>query len=343
MQMKYESIFLTSLRSFCSVFAKILGIALALVVVFAGIMTLSGPNYMEPPSEPTIMPDAEGDRSLLSGSSPAILRIEIHGVVGMGDLTGEKIENILLDSRSDFLHGNRVKAVLLHIDTPGGTVTDANAIYMALMNYKSKYNIPIYAFVDGLCASGGMYIASAADRIYATTPSVIGSVGVILGPNFNFSQAMTQWGISALTLTEGKDKDALNPFRPWQPDEDASLRTIIKDLYFDFISIVSNARPLLTTDKLINQYGAHVFVAEEAAQKGYIDVPNSSYSVALKDLAEQAGLKEKYQVVKLSSPQPFFAGLARSFLRRDKIVHTLDVHPLYKPELSGKFLYLYVQ
>ena len=67
---------------------------------------------------------------------------------------------------------------------PGGAADDSVGIYRALCEYKKKYNVPIYAFVDGLCASGGMYIACAADKIYATPSSVIGSVGVIMGPLF---------------------------------------------------------------------------------------------------------------------------------------------------------------
>ena len=164
MEFNHESVFAAALRSFCKSIATILGIAIGIGLVGVGLAILVGPNFLPPKSQPQIMPDAEGNRTLLSGSTPAVLCIDFPGVIGVGDLTSEKIINVLLDSQEDFLRGNRVKAVLLHLDTPGGSAVDANTIYHALMDYKQKYHVPIYAYVDGLCASGGMYIACAGIR-----------------------------------------------------------------------------------------------------------------------------------------------------------------------------------
>lgn len=338
-----ESIFGASLRSFCTSFAAVVGILIAVVVTGFAFMVVMGPNYLPEKSEPLIMPDAKGDRTLLAGNTPAILRIDFHGVIGTGDLTSEKIQDILLDSREDFLRNNRVKAILLHMNTPGGTVSDADAIYRALLDYKVKYNVPVYAHIDGLCASGGMYIVSAADKVYATPTSTIGSVGVILGPSFNFSDAMTKLGIASLTLTEGKDKDTLNPFRPWKPDEGSSLKTIIASLYDRFVTIVTTGRPHLDREKLVNEYGANLFVAKEAEALGYIDVSGSDYSQTVSALVQAAGISEKeaYQVVQLYSPQPLFPEFVQGIFKPGKITHTLDLGGYLNSELSGKFLYLY--
>jgi signal peptide peptidase SppA len=294
-------------------------------------------------AEPMIMPDALGERALLPGNTPAILRIDFHGVIGMGDLTGDKIQNVLLDSREDLLKNNRVKGIFLHMDTPGGTVTDADAIYRALLAYKEKYKVPVYAYIDGLCASGGMYIVSAADKIYSTPASTIGSIGVIMGPMFNFADAMVKVGISSLTLTQGKDKDELNPFRAWKPDEGASLKTIMAALYERFVGIVTTARPNLNKEKLVNEYGANVFIAKEAQALGYVDDANSDYSSALTSLVQAAGIDDKtdYQVVQLYPPQPLFPALVQGAFKHGKIVHTLDLGPHINSELSGKLLYLY--
>ena len=336
-----ESIFVGAIRSFCTSIALILGLAIGIGLVGIGIAVLVGPNYLPPKANPMIAPDAKGSRVLLPGSSPAILRIDFHGVIGVGDLTSEKIDNLLLDSRDDFLRGDRVKAVLLHMDTPGGAATDADAIYRALLAYKEKYKVPVYVYVDGLCASGGMYISSAADKIYASPPSVIGSVGVIMGPNFNFSEAMAKYGIASLTLTQGKDKDALNPFRPWRPDEDSSLKAVIASLYDRFVSIVATARPQLTREKLVNDFGAHVFIAKEAEENGYIDVAGSDYSEAVHDLATAAGIEGKYQVVQLTPQHPFFDGLSQTTLPQ-KVLSWLGLSSPEKNQLSGKLLYMYV-
>lgn len=331
-----------AVRSFCSSFAVILGVVVGFAVVATILMVLSGPNYLPEKAEPMIMPDANGQRQLLPGNTPVVLRLDFHGVIGMGDLTGEKVQNVLLDSQEDFLRGGRVKAVLLHMDTPGGTVSDADTIYRALLDYKAKYKVPIYAYVDGLCASGGMYIVSAADKVFATSASTIGSIGVIMGPTFNFADAMAKYGIGALTLTEGKDKDALNPFRPWKPGEDDSLRDIMADLYDRFVSLVVAARPNLNREKLIQDYGAHVFIAQKAQELGYIDVADSDYSHAMAALTQAAGFAENdhYQVVQLIPPHPFFPSFVQS-LAPGKIKHTLDLGINFNSELSGKFLYLY--
>ena len=211
-----ESILKSTIRALFVSFAVLIGLILAVLVTILSVSTLMNNVSLPDKGTLTVSADAHGNRKLLTSSSPVILRIDIHGVIGDIDLNEKKITNLLYDSREGVLTGNRVKGILLHINSPGGLATDSSAIYHLLMDYKQKYHVPIYAYVDGLCASGGMYIACAADQIYATSDSVIGSVGVRLGPTFNVSQTMDKMGISALTLTEGKFKDALNPFRPWK-------------------------------------------------------------------------------------------------------------------------------
>jgi signal peptide peptidase SppA len=338
-----ESIFVGAIRSLCTSLATMLGIALGIGVIAMGLAFIIGPQYLPPKADPLIMPDAEGNRILLSGHTPAILRIDLRGIIGIGDLTSDKIESILLDSREDFLRGNRVKAILLYINTPGGASDDCDTIYRALSTYKTKYNIPIYAYVDGMCASAGMYIACVADKIYASPPSVIGSVGVRLGPVFNFSEAMTKVGVGSLTLIEGKDKDGLNPFRPWRPDEDADLRVIMGALYDRFITIVTTARPKLSKEKLINEYGAHIFIAKQAAELGYIDDGDMDYTRSLSALVAAAQIPEheNYQVVQLVPQHPFLNSLAQS-LTPHKFLQSLGLSsPINNPDLNGKVLYLY--
>ncbi len=338
-----ESIFIGAIRSLCTALATILGIAIGIGVIGMALSFIVGPQFLPPKANPVIMPDAQGQRSMLSGHTPAILRIDLRGVIGIGDLTSDKIDSVLLDSREDFLTGNRVKAILLYVDTPGGSSSDCDTIYRALSDYKAKYNVPIYAYVDGLCASAGMYIACVADKIYASPSSIIGSVGVRLGPVFNFSDAMTKVGVGALTLTQGKDKDELNPFRPWKPDEDANLRVIMAALYDRFVSIVTTARPKLTRENLVNDYGAHIFIAKDAEELGYIDGGDMDYSRTLTELvaAAQIPSTEKYQVVQLVPQRPFFNSLAQS-LSPHKFLQSLGLSsPINNPDLNGKVLYLY--
>jgi ClpP class serine protease len=205
--------------------------------------------------------------------------------------------------------------------------------------------VPIYAYVDGLCASGGMYIASAAEKIYASPSSTVGSVGIILGPAFNFSQTMDKIGVQSLTLTEGKDKDMLNPFRPWKEGEYDSLKTVLSSLYDRFVDVVVTGRPRIDKERLVNEYGAQVYVGNLAEEYGYIDAANSNYPTALKDLAKEANIPEgqSYQVVKMEIPHPFLSQFAdgKSPLLTGKISHHFQIGSNLSSEMSGKFLYLY--
>jgi protease IV len=345
MEFTRESIIGSAVRTFCKSFAAIIGLLLGAILVFIGVTMFSSPDIFPAKSSLMISTDAEGNRTLLSHTTPVILRIDIAGVIGMRELTSDKIRNSLMDSREGMLSGDRVKAILLYINSPGGTVDDSDGIYRALMDYKTKYQVPIYAFVGGMCASGGMYIASSADKIFASSSSIIGSVGVLIGPSFNFSGLMERYGVQALTITEGKDKDMLNPFRPWAPGEDASLRTITADLYNNFVSIVTNARPHLDKNQLITEYGAQIYIAKKAEELGYIDSADTSYNSALTELAQEAKLSagQPYQVFTIAPPRPFFADLTENKLSllSGKVTHHFQVNASMNSELSGRFLYLY--
>jgi protease IV len=345
MEFRRESIFVSGVRSFFNCFTGLLGFIIAIVVVICIITLALGPSSPKN-TELTILPDAEGKKELLADTAPVILQIAIDGVIGVGDITGPKFNQILVDSREDFLKNDRVKAILLRMETPGGTVEDSDHIYRVLLEYKERFRVPVYAYVEGMCASGGMYICSAVDKIYASPTSIIGSVGVMMGPFFNFSHVMEKIGIQSLTLTDGKDKDTLNPFRPWKPNEDASLKRISGFIYDRFVNILTQARPMLDKERLIKEYGANVFIAREAQELGYIDVADVGYKTALTDLVAAANIPAStpYQVVELTLPHNLFVELAKgeSPLFSGKIKHNVEIpSPLASPELSGKLLYLY--
>lgn len=343
-----ESIFVSALRGLIKSFAVVLGIALSILVVVLCIGLLSniaGGVTTPDKSELKLSADANWDRKLLPSSAPVLLRIDVHGIIGAGKLKEKNFKDMLVDSRTGALANNRVKGILLHINTPGGSANESAAIYHLIKQYKEKYNVPVFAFVEGLCASGGMYISCAADQIFASQSSVIGSVGVRLGPTFNVFEAMTKIGVDSLTLTEGKNKDALNPFRPWRPGEDDAIKAILADEYETFVGVVTENRKNLPKETLINEYGANVFLAEKAKELGYIDNGNAFYDQTLTALASAAGIKEgeKYQVLLIEPYQSVFKELTdnNSALFKGKINHIFPTGSFTNTELSGQILYLY--
>lgn len=295
--------------------------------------------------EPKIVPNAKNERTLLANSYPVILKVNITDELGTEQLNKKTIERILVESRENSFKGNRVKAILLNINTPGGTVTDSNAIFQMLKSYKEQYKTPIYAYVDGLCASGGMYVACAADKIFANDTSIIGSIGVLLGPFVNVHKLMEQVGIGAQTITAGKNKDEMNPFRQWKPDEGANFALITEYLYEHFINIVATNRPKISRDRLINEYGANVFAAPVAEEYGFIDGSNHRFNDVLALLAQEIGIDDDmYQVVEFESNSWFaslFKGKVNLSLLAGEIKHSVKLPYQLNPSYINQPLYLY--
>ncbi len=337
-----ESLFKSTIRSFFIGLFGMTGVTLG-VLLGIGLISLFSTVETEPETNYTtdILPNAKGVRKALTLESPLILRININGLIGLEGSDMHSVRQQLVESREGTL-GDRVKALLLYIESPGGTVVDADGIYQAIKTYKEQYKVPVYAYVDGLCASGGMYIACAADKILASEVSVIGSVGVLTPPFMNVSQLFDKVGVSSLTLSAGKGKDELNPFRPWKPDESANIQELINYYYGVFLEIVTSNRPGLDRNKLVEDYGAKVYPAKMAQEYGYIDQSGVSYRDALALLVEKAGIKEDtYQVIQMS--KPWYSGLFKSqfSLLKGEMTHRVELSPEMHPKLANKFLYLY--
>ena len=339
-----ESIFISCLRSFFKSFFSIIGIFFAFIpiVIILGFL-LTGKETTTMKSTVQILPDLNGNAEMLREKDPVILQLDIHGIIGMGENKTEIIENFLLESRKTIFKKDRVKAILLNVNTRGGSIFDSDGIYNAFLAYKKKYKIPIYAFVDGINASGGVYITSAADKIYATPVSIIGSVGVLMGPFLNITKTLEKIGVEALTLTDGKNKDAMNPLRPWKPNESEHFQKIGDFYYQRFVDIVAKSRPKLSKEKLITTYGAEIFVAPDAEKYGYIDDGNSNYKDALRALLKAANIDENtsYQVIRLKPRRKFLEEIFESSsLFKGKIKHEINVASNHN-EIEENFAYLY--
>lgn len=297
----HESVFMSSLRAFFVTLFGALGIAAAcLAVGLVYILVAAGVKEESLPSNVKVLADANGSRKKISSSHPVLLQISFNGEIGKDKLTGKQIEELLLDSREDALEG-RVKGILLVMNSPGGGVNDSDIIYRLLKEYKELYHVPIFAFVDGLCASGGYYIACAADKIYASDVSMVGSIGVLAWPPFmNLSDALEKIGINSLTLSAGEGKDEMNPFRSWKPDEQKQYQTLINFYYNRFVEIVAQDRSI-PKETVVQNFGAKVFPAPEALSAGLINVSGATRSQTLKDLAQAANIEDKYQVVGFES------------------------------------------
>jgi protease-4 len=334
----------SSLRAFLVAVCTVLGIVVGLLLVAIALGSTSAPQTIEVRSHynPLVMPNAEGVRKEVAAETPLILVLPVQGVLGGEKINRKTIQQQLVESREGVFKDGRVKALLLHINTPGGTIDDADGIYRAIKQYKEMYKVPVYAFIDGLCASGGMYVIAAADKVFAADVSLVGNVGVILPPFFNVSGAMEKLGISALTVFAGRGKDAMNPTRPWKAGEDDNFRQLTQAYYEQFVDLLTTARPEIDKQKLKEEFGADLFTAQKAKEVGMVDEVGHTWNSVMQRLVDQAGLSNKtYAVISLEETnwlEHLFQGRVQW---NAKVTHQLQLGNDIEPELRNKYLYLY--
>ncbi len=141
-----------------------------------------------------------------------------------------------------------VKAVVLRINSPGGTVTASDTMYQQLINFKKKTHKPVIASTQDLCASGAYYVACGSDVIVAHPTSVIGSVGVIF-ETFNLQGTMAKIGVTTDAIKSGPYKDMGSPFRAMRPEERDVMQNIVDEYYARFVGVV-NAHHAFASDEI---------------------------------------------------------------------------------------------
>ena len=179
------------------------------------------------------------DAELSTGTGPRIGVVELKGTVGDGErgIDADKIVKLLRKYDRD----DDVRAVVVRIDSPGGSVAPSQEIYSALRNLRKKKKV--VASMGNLAASGGYYIAAAADQIYASPGTLTGSIGVIF-MHFNVRGLLEAVKVEETTLKAGKYKDTLSPFRPLNELDREEVQTISEDVYGQFIRDVAEGRGL---------------------------------------------------------------------------------------------------
>jgi protease-4 len=188
-----------------------------------------------------------------------------------------------------------VVALLLRINSPGGSVSASDTLYHEIKAWKDENKKPVFAYFNGISASGAYYTAMAADHIVAHPACVTGSIGVIM-PGLSIEGLMEKYGVADQTLTSGPYKDAGSMFRDMRPDERKQLQSVIDDLYHRFTSVVALGRPGLDAAKIHTLADGRVYSADQALAAGLVDeLGYLDDTVAA--IQKQAGIKESRVVV----------------------------------------------
>ena len=197
----------------------------------------------------------------------------------------------------------KVKALVLRINTPGGTVTASDVIFRELQLFKQAKKVPIVAVMMDVAASGGYYVALAADTIVAHPTTVTGSIGVIM-LSFNAEGLMQKLGVAATAIKSAERKDMGSPFRALTSEERAIFQSVIDELYRQFVAKVVERRKL--PEATARELGdGRVYTAEQAL--GHRLVDRIGYMPDAIDIARQAAHVDKARVIVYHRPRQYRA------------------------------------
>lgn len=196
--------------------------------------------------------------------------------VGLIDIKGEIVggqmgsADVLMKSLSNAYQSKSLKAVVMRIDSPGGSPVQADYMFNTIRYFRSKYPaIKTYAVCVDTCASAAYYVASAADEIYANPSSLVGSIGVLFN-GFGFVDAMQKVGVTRRLETAGKNKGFMDQFSPINPDQEKNLQEMLDIIHQEFIKQVKLGRGnRLKIDD--DTFSGLVWTGVQAKERGLID------------------------------------------------------------------------
>jgi protease-4 len=181
--------------------------------------------------------DWRGQDGLTSGKHTALI-----DVVGVIDPKGDASADRVTEALQNAFKNKNTQGVILRINSPGGSPVQAGIIYDEILRLRGIYpNIPMYVVVEDICASGGYYIAAAADRIYVDKASIIGSIGVIMD-GWGFTGTMEKLGVERRVLVSGENKAFLDPFSPVDQKQKRHAQSLLDEIHKQFIEVVRKGR-----------------------------------------------------------------------------------------------------
>ncbi|WP_299295298.1 S49 family peptidase [uncultured Tateyamaria sp.] len=201
-------------------------------------------------------------------SDPTVAVIRLQGVIAggsRGTLNDQALGPVI---EKAFARG-KPAAVALEINSPGGSPVQSSLIGARIRRLAEEKDVPVLAFVEDVAASGGYWLAVAADEIYADPSSVVGSIGVI-SAGFGAHEFLAKQGVERRVYTAGKSKSMLDPFRPEKPEDVDRLKGLLDDIHTNFIDHVQSRRGG-KLDAEADLFTGEVWLAQKAKELGLID------------------------------------------------------------------------
>ncbi len=239
----------------------------ALMVVFSGCASFNIGPQIKPMEEKTLM----------GKGSDKILLLDIQGLISNQDqrtITGFPIKKGLVETVREILmkaeEDDKIKALLIRVNSPGGTVTSSDIIYHEIMSFKEKAKIKVYVSIVDLAASGGYYIAMSGDTLMAHPTSLTGSIGVI-AVKVDVSGLMKKIGVDWEVVKSGDKKDFLSPLRALTAEEKILFQNTIDNFHNRFVDVIVKNRPSLDLETVRKLADGRVYNSDQALEAKLID------------------------------------------------------------------------
>lgn len=248
---------------------------------------------------------------------PVIAVVRLQGSIGMGarSLSDQSVAPML---QRAFAKG-KPAAIALAINSPGGSPVQSSLIAARIRRLAQEHDIPVHAFVEDVAASGGYWLATAADYIWADESSMLGSIGVI-SAGFGLNDFIARHGIERRVHTAGRSKSLADPFKAESPEDVARLEALLAPLHQNFIAQVK-ARRGARLDQTADLFNADVWLGQEAMKLGLID----GIGHLVPKMKELYGDKARFAT--FGPKRPFLSRFGLSFT--DAIVATVEERALW--------------
>jgi protease-4 len=238
--------------------------------------------------------------------------VELSGVIAAdSEASADRIKSGLQDAFKD----KNTAGVILRVNSPGGSPVQANQINQEIRRLRGLHpKIPLYAVVDEICASGGYYVAAAADKIYVDQASIVGSIGVLMD-GFGFTGTMEKLGVERRLMTAGQNKGFLDPFSPLAQEQRDYAQKLLEEIHQQFITVVRQGRGKRLRE-VPELYSGLIWSGAKSIELGLADELGSVDYVArevikaedIVDFTTKESIAERFA-------RRFGASLAESFVR----------------------------
>lgn len=310
----------------------VVGIVLSCAIVPLGGLAIlvAGMSNLEVETTTTLPQKHWRERVVMGkGDDTRILLVSVSGVIGApgGGMFGEEPMHVqFLSQIAQAEDDDKIRAVVVEIDSPGGGVVASHEMCQALRQLRTRK--PVVVSMGSVAASGGYYVATPAHRIYANPDTLTGSLGVIIS-SLNYEEAFTKLGLRPVVFKSGKFKDILSPVREITPEEQRILQRIIDDAYNRFVDAIVEGRHL-PREKVLQLADGRIYTGEQARDAGLVD-ELGNLEAAIRGARELAGLPEDTLVVRYESSTTLYDLLFSALAKQREPADPLGLRHLAQP------------